>query len=73
MMDVDTMAELREVAEEGARVLLTVEAALKKLLACKSAAELEALDHIERGMLVAEALFKEIACAALAICRGDCT
>jgi hypothetical protein len=47
--------------------LLAVEASLKNLPACKSDEELEALDQIETGILIAQALLKEIACAALYI------
>jgi hypothetical protein len=45
--------------------LLTAEASLKELPALMSEAQSAALDQIETAILIAQALFKEIACAAL--------
>jgi hypothetical protein len=64
-MGADTTAELLGVAAQGARALLAAEAALKKLPTCKSEKELESLDQIETSILVAQAVFKSIGCAAL--------
>jgi hypothetical protein len=64
-MDRSTSMELIDVAGQGARLLLTAEASLKELSALMSEAQLAALDQIETAILIAQALFKEIASAAL--------
>jgi hypothetical protein len=63
-MDHSTTVELIDVAGQGARLLLTAEASLKELSA-PSEAQSAALDQIETAILIAQALFKEIARAAL--------
>jgi hypothetical protein len=64
-MDHSTIVELIDVAGQGARLLLTAEASLKELPALLSEAQSAALDQIETAILIAQALFKEIARAAL--------
>jgi hypothetical protein len=64
-MDHSTTVELIDVAGRGARLLLTAEASLKELSALVSEPQSAALDQIETAILIAQALFKEIARAAL--------
>jgi hypothetical protein len=64
-MDHSSTVELIDVAGQGARLLLTAEASLKELPALMSEAQSAALDQIETAILIAQALFKEIARAAL--------
>jgi hypothetical protein len=64
-MDHSSTVELIDVAGRGARLLLTAEASLKELPALMSEAQSAALDQIETAILIAQALFKEIASAAL--------
>jgi hypothetical protein len=64
-MDHSTTVDLIDVAGQGARLLLTAEASLRELSALMSEAQSAALDQIETAILIAQALFKEIARAAL--------
>jgi hypothetical protein len=64
-MDHSTTVELIHVAGQGARLLLTAEASLKDLSALMAEPQSAALGQIEAAILIAQALFKEIARAAL--------
>jgi hypothetical protein len=70
-LDEQTTAKVLGVAGEGARALLIAESFLQTPPKGSSEEALEAFDRIETSILIAQALFKGIACAALSGVPSD--